>query len=289
MRAAKAGLEVAKLDLSFTRIQAPISGQIGRRLIDPGNLVEADKTNLAVLVSQDPLYVYFDVDERTLLRLRLAARDGKLKGEKAPVQIGVASAEKGFPHQGLLDFADNRVKADTGTIRMRAVMPNKDKLLLPGMFVRVRLQIGEPYKALLIPADAIMSEQGQKFVYIVNAKDMVESRPVVVGQECDGRRVIKEGLKAEDRVVIGNLQGLRPGDSVQPREQEIAPRKPKAPPEDRRQGHARPGRLKTGPGILVEAVYPGASAQVVSDSVRAPIENQVNGMEKLRYTRFALR
>ena len=285
VQAAKAGLEIAKLNLAFTRIQAPISGQIGRRLIDPGNLVEADKTNLAVLVSRDPLYVYFDIDERTSLRLRLAARDGKLKGEKTPVQIGVASAEKGFPHQGLLDFADNRVNADTGTIRLRAVMANKNKVLLPGMFVRVRLRIGEPYKALLIPADAIMSEQGQKLVYIVNAKDMVESRRVAVGQGLDDRRVIKEGLNAEDRVVIGNLQRLRPGDSVQPREQEIPPRKPKPRPKDRSQGRAPPGGLNTGPGILVETVYPGASAEVVSDSVRAPIENQVSNMEKLRHMR----
>jgi RND family efflux transporter MFP subunit len=148
VHAAMAECEAAKLNVAFTKVTAPISGRISRRLIDPGNVVRADETPLATIVSLDPMYVYFDVDERTALRMWRAAREGKAKAAtELPVAMGLAD-EKGFPHRGKVDFADNRVDPKTGTLRMRAVLPNADGLLVPGLFVRVRLTTSEPHKAL---------------------------------------------------------------------------------------------------------------------------------------------
>jgi RND family efflux transporter MFP subunit len=145
---ARAECEVAKLNLSFTKVTAPISGRISRRLIDPGNVVKADDTALATLVSLDPMYVYFDVEEGTALRLWRAAREGKAKrAAELPVAMGLAD-EQGYPHRGIVDFADNRVDPKTGSLRMRAVLPNADGLLVPGLFVRVRLTTSGPHKAL---------------------------------------------------------------------------------------------------------------------------------------------
>jgi RND family efflux transporter MFP subunit len=279
LRAARAGHELAQLNLEFTRVVAPVSGQIGRRLVDVGNVVKADDTNLAVLVTRDPVHVYFDVDERTLLRLRRSMTEGKFKADKLTVGIGLADEER-FPHRGVLDFADNRVDPETGTIRLRAVLPNKNRLVVPGMFVRVRLPLGEPHKVLLVPAQAVTTEGGARFIFVVGDKDVIERRPVVLGQTYDAQRAVTEGLKAEDRVVVGRLEGLRPGMAVQPVQADAPAPKPAPPPEG-----APPTRTSTGPGILVEAVYPGASAAVVADTVRAPIEQQLSDMERLRYLR----
>src|SRR5262249_2987611 len=153
---ARAGCEVARLNLDFTRVLAPVSGRIGRRLVDPGNLVKGDETLLATIVTQDPLYVFFDVDERTLLQLRQLLRQGR-KDEKLSVTIAVAN-EVAFSHVGAVDFFDSRVNPETGSIRARAVLANKDKLLTPGMFVRVRLPVSAPFKAVLLPDQAVMTE-----------------------------------------------------------------------------------------------------------------------------------
>ncbi|HEY7153180.1 MAG TPA: efflux RND transporter periplasmic adaptor subunit, partial [Gemmataceae bacterium] len=164
VRAAEASREIAKLYLAFTKVIAPIDGRIGRRAIDPGNLVKADETILATLVSRDPMHVYFDVDERSVLRLLRLARGDKGKAEKMPAAISLA-AEEDFPHRGVVDLTDNQVNPETGTLRMRAVLSNKDGLLMPGLFVRVRLAMGAPRKALTVPEQAVMVEGGEKFVY----------------------------------------------------------------------------------------------------------------------------
>lgn len=281
VRLAKAGVEVARLNLDYTQVRAPFAGQIGRRLVDPGNLVTADQTILGVLVSGGPMHVYFDVDERTLLRLR---KQGAAKDTKAPVSIGLAG-DKEFPHHGTVDFQDNRVNPDTGTLVLRAIVPNKEKLLTPGMFARVRLELGEPRAVLLVNPQLVGTENGERFVYVVNDRDVIEKRKVVLGQEHAGRRVITAGLKPEDRVVSERMVGLRPGMAVRPRLEEMP--SPKAePPPDGAGASAAPGmRGHPGTGMVVEAFYPGASAQVVSETVRAPIEQQVNGLEKLRFMR----
>jgi RND family efflux transporter MFP subunit len=277
--AAKAALEPARLNIEFTHILAPISGRIGRRLLDPGNFVKADDALLATIVSEGPIYVFCDCDERTALRLMRAMGERKGAAEKPPVRIGLAG-EEGFPHAGVLDFIDNRVNTETGTLRLRAVVPNKDGLMIPGMFVRIRLKLGEPYKVFLVPTRAVMSEHGEPFVYVVNDRDVIEKRPVTLGQDRGNRRVVNKGLKAEDRVVVGQLEELRPGMAVRPREGDAAP--PSPPPADTRRPGPAPMVLgRPGPVLFVEAAYPGANAAVVADTVAAPIEQQINGVEGL--------
>ncbi|MDB5313606.1 MAG: hypothetical protein JWO38_7808 [Gemmataceae bacterium] len=280
VKAAEAGAEVCKLNLSFCKVTAPVSGQIGRRLVDPGNLVQQDQTLLATLVVQDPMYVYFDIDERTFLRLRRWMRDSKVEAGKLPVDVGL-SVEKGFSHHGELDLAANSVDPETGTIRIRTVLANKDGLLAPGMFVRVRLALGAPHKVLLISDRAVASDQGLKFVYVLDADNTVRYRRVTVGPlQPDGLRVISDGLKPDDHVVFGRLAALRPGMVVRPEGGDMPAPKGTQPPEEPPSARGQPG-----PGILVETTYAGASAQLVSDSVRSPIERQVSGLEKIRYMR----
>jgi RND family efflux transporter MFP subunit len=212
LRSARAALEAARLTLSFTKVQAPMSGRIGRRLLDPGNLVKADETPLATLVAPDPLYVYFDLDERTLLRLE----KGKTLGT-APVAVGLAG-EDGFPHRGVIDFLDNRVDPDKGTVRVRAVLPNRSGRLRPGQFARVRMATSEPYRALLVPRSAVVTDGDRKFVYVVNAKGVVEARPVTLGPREGELVAVKGRLKEADRVVVGELRGLRAGTAVKTRD-----------------------------------------------------------------------
>ncbi len=181
-----------------------------------------DGTALATLVSRGPLYVFFDVDEGTFLRLRRAMQDGKLKAKEwagLPVAVGTA-AEDGFPRRGKVDFADNQVNQGTGTLRVRAVLPNEDGALVPGLFVRVRLPVSEPYRALLVPEEAVGSTEKGSFLLVVNDKNVVERRPVKLGARQGDWRVVKEGLKPEDWVVTSKVVGLgsAPGDAVRPRQ-----------------------------------------------------------------------
>jgi len=188
---AKANRDMAELNLGFTKVRAPLSGRISRRYIDPGNLVKADDTILTTIVSLDPIYAYFDADERTTLQLQRLIRQGKIKwspGARLPVLMGLAD-EEGFPKQGTINFADNRVDADTGTWRLRGLFDNHDRALSPGLFVRMRAPIGEAYRAILVSEEALGTDQGQKFVYVVNAKDKVEYRRVQVGRLHDAQRV----------------------------------------------------------------------------------------------------
>jgi RND family efflux transporter MFP subunit len=209
---------LAELNLGFTTIKAPFAGRISRRLIDPGNLVKADDTPLTTLVALDPLYAYFDVDERTLLRLRRLVAEGKIKSAReteAPVLVGLAD-EEGFSLTGSVNFVDNKVDANTGTLRARAVLNNSKRMLSPGLFVRIRLPIGSPKPALLVPEEAVGSDQGQKYLFVLNKDDEIVYRRVKVGLLEDGLRVIESGIDAKDRVVVSGLQRVRPGVKVHP-------------------------------------------------------------------------
>jgi RND family efflux transporter MFP subunit len=220
--AAQAAVERARLDLGFTKVTAPVSGRISRYYVTVGNLVQAGDltggTLLTTIVSVDPMYAYFDVDERTVLLVKQLIREGKARtpddGE-IPVWLGLAN-EDGFPHRGTINFTDNQVNSKTGTLRVRGVFPNKDEALSPGYFARVRVPIGAPHKALLVSERALDTDQGQKVVYVVDGDNRVSSRPVRLGALHDGLREITDGLEPGDRVIVNGLQQVRPGVIVEP-------------------------------------------------------------------------
>lgn len=226
VKAFQASMEVYNLNLSFTKVTSPIDGQVSRYFLTLGNLVSQDQTLLTTVVSLEPIYVYFDVDEGTLLRARRAINEGRIQRYeqgKIPVYIGL-QGETGFPHQGFVNFINNQVNPNTGSISVRGEFPNPKptkgvRLLSPGMFVRVRLPIGQPYPALLVIDRAIGSDQGKKYVYLVDSQCKIQQRFVSTGalQE-DGRRVISEGLKPDDWVVVGALQQVRPKTEVKTQE-----------------------------------------------------------------------
>jgi RND family efflux transporter MFP subunit len=219
----KAAVERARLDLGFTKVTAPVSGRISRYYVTVGNLVSAGDltggTLLTTIVSVDPMYAYFDVDERTVLRVKQLIRAGQAKlpedGE-IPVWLGLAN-EDGFPHQGIINFIDNQVNAKTGTLKARGVFPNKGEALSPGYFARVRVPIGAPHTALLITERALDTDQGQKIVCVVDSDNRVATRPVRLGALHDGLREITDGLKSGERVIVNGLQQVRPGLTVEPK------------------------------------------------------------------------
>ncbi|MEZ4601311.1 MAG: efflux RND transporter periplasmic adaptor subunit [Syntrophotaleaceae bacterium] len=224
IEAAKAAIETARLDLSYTRIFAPINGRIGRRLVDVGNLVgAAEKTLLATIVNVEPSYVYFNVNERDLLKFRNgdSAKPNPTNGNgKTPVFLGLSN-DVGYPWEGRVDFTDNRVDPETGTIQVRGVFPNKDGALLPGLFARVQIPTGTAENALLVPERALGIDQQGYYLLSVDKTDTVEYRPVKVGPQVDDLRVIESGISASDRVIVNGLQRARPGITVNP----IAPEK----------------------------------------------------------------
>lgn len=215
----RADLALARLNLSYTEVKAPISGRVSRTQLDQGNLVKADETILTTIVSIDPIYAYFEVDERTMLRIRRYIEEGRLKShdERAvPVQLGLQD-EEGFPHKGTINFFDNRLDTATGTLQIRGVFKNADHVLTPGMFARVRLPIGRPYRAILISEQALGTDQEQKFVYVIDNDNKAQYRRVEVGKFQRGQRVILKGLAEGERVVTSGLQRVRPGAVVQPK------------------------------------------------------------------------
>lgn len=214
----KAARELAILNLGFTKVRAPLSGQISSRSIDPGNLVKADDTSVTTIVSLDPIYANFDLDERSHLRLKKLIREGKITWspeEGLPVFLGLAD-EAGFPRAGNIDFADNHVDADTGTWRLRGRFDNGDQALTPGQFVRIRLPMGKPYLATLISEEALGTDQGEKFVFVVDQAGLVSYRKIKVGKLHQGLRVVLEGLSTEDQIVVNGLQRVRQGIEVKP-------------------------------------------------------------------------
>lgn len=212
----KAALDRARLYYGYCRVTAPFDGKISRRFVDPGNNIKADDTVLTRLVTEGKLYVYFDVDERTYLGLPKS-----FLALHFPIAMRLANEDR-FAHVGLVDFIDNSVSATTGTVRMRGVFDDPTGLLKPGLFARVRVPTATPYKALLVPGEAIASDQGRHFVYGLSPENKVVYHPVTLGQSVEGLRVVKEGVGPEERVLIAGTQRVRPGSEVKPQFRETA-------------------------------------------------------------------
>jgi RND family efflux transporter MFP subunit len=238
LKAKVAQLELAKLDVEFSRVTAPIAGRTSKAEITEGNLVVVGTSGgplLTTVVSLDPIYVDFDVDERALVRLGKAtiARAGAVSPEsvraaKLPVQAALAD-EEGFPHEGTIDFVDNRIDPSTGTVHVRALLPNGDRLLLPGMFVRVRLPVGVARPGILVTDRAVATDQDRKYVLVVNDKNVVEYRPIKLGSMHGGLRAVTEGLGTGEWVIVNGIQRVRPGVTVTPQKVGMRPAAPSAP------------------------------------------------------------
>ncbi|MBP7670386.1 MAG: efflux RND transporter periplasmic adaptor subunit [Ferrovibrio sp.] len=212
---ARAAVETTRLNLSFTEIRAPIAGRISRKLVTEGNLVRENETLLTTIVAQDPIYFYFDIDERSFLAYQRLAREGAPSsngngGRSLEIAIALAD-EKGFPHKGNLTFTDNRLDAATGTMRLRATLENKDLFLTPGLFGRIAVPGSPKYRGVLVPDEAILTDLGRRFVYVVEADGSVRQQPVKLGSRTDNYRIVREGLKGDETVVINGLQRVRMG------------------------------------------------------------------------------
>jgi RND family efflux transporter MFP subunit len=218
MQGARATRDLARLKLDSTRITAPVRGKVSRPQLSAGNLVVADTTVLATIITSDPMNVDFNVDERTVLRLGRERREGKTRSaleSGLTVLVGLAD-EEGFPRRGQVDSVDTRFDPANGTLRCRAVIPNPDGLLLPGLFARVRLVTGAPSKALLVSGDAVLTDQGQRYLFVVSDRDVVERRTVKLGMLHDDLRAVKEGLKEGEWVVVDGLETVKAGMTVKP-------------------------------------------------------------------------
>jgi RND family efflux transporter MFP subunit len=219
--AAKAALDSAGLMLSFTKVTAPIDGRVSRAEVTKGNLVTGGNqggTLLTTIVSVDPIYVYFEGDENAYLRYQQMARDGERTSSREasnPVRVGLAD-EIGFPHEGKMDFVDNQLDVRTGTIRARAVLSNKDGRFTPGLFARVQLLGSAEYDAVLVDDRAIGTDQSQRFVLVVGPEDKLQYRPVQLGRNIEGLRVIRKGLNPGEQIVVSGLQRVRPGMQIKP-------------------------------------------------------------------------
>ncbi|HXU78424.1 MAG TPA: efflux RND transporter periplasmic adaptor subunit [Methylomirabilota bacterium] len=228
VKSARATMESARLNLEFTEIRAPIDGRISSALITEGNLVSggisgAGASLLTTLVSLDPLYCYGSADELAILKYIQLSREGRresARDKEIPAEMGLAN-ETGFPHKGHMDFVDNRVDPSTGTLRARGVFTNSDHSLSPGFFARLRIPGSGKYPALLIPDRALGSDQSQKFVYVVGGDRKIEVHPVKIGPIIEGLRVVKEGLKGGEQVVVEGLMRVRPGIVVEPKPGEV--------------------------------------------------------------------
>ena len=221
VRAAEAAVETARLNLGWTEVRSPIAGRVSRAEVTEGNLVQAgppDATLLTTVVSVDSMYLYFDSDEQTYLRYSArAAADGARSsgwhGARFPVYLGLAN-ETGFPHEGRLDFVDNRIDPASGTIRTRAIFGNRDRRFTPGLFARVKLVGGKSSPTLLVRDAAIGTDQDRKFVLLLGKGDSLVYRPVEIGPLTDGLRIVRSGVKAGDKVVVNGLMRVRPGIKV---------------------------------------------------------------------------
>jgi multidrug efflux system membrane fusion protein len=208
-RAASAQAEAARLNVAYTQVQSPINGRVSKAEITLGNLVDASAV-LTSVVSLEKIYASFDGDEDTYLRVGTAAT----KGKPVVVKVGLAN-ETGFPHEGKLEFVDNQLDPRSGSVRMRATFANADNVLVPGLFARVQLEgAGSGKPALLINDRAVGTDQNRKFVYVVGADSKAEYRPVVLGPQSDGLRVVRDGLKAGEKIIVNGLQRVRPGAPV---------------------------------------------------------------------------
>lgn len=231
--AAEADVALAQLNLGYTQVRAPFDGRMGRRQVDVGNLVGAGQdTLLGVIIQDDPVYVYFSMSERDALRLRQSVRENMSGADdsvtpiyeriEVPLRVALAD-EKDFPHRGRIDYVDPVVDVNTGTLTVRGVIPNTKRILVPGMFVRVRMPVGKARLKLFVPESALGVDQGGRYVLVVNDQNQVESRQVSVGGRDGSMVVVEDGLSEQDRVVVNGIQRARPGATVTPT---IADKKP---------------------------------------------------------------
>src|SRR6202790_1852369 len=221
MAGAEAAREAASLNLNFTQVTSPIAGRVSRAEVTRGNLVTGGSnggTLLSSVVSMDPMYLYFDADEQSYLRYAKMARSGvgpSSNDAQNPVQVGLAN-EEGFPHPGAVDFVDNQLNPQTGTIRARAVLQNKNGQFTPGLFARVQLLVSGEYSAILIEDRAVNTDQNQKYVLLLGANNQIEYRKVKLGRVIEGLRIVREGLKPGDVIVVNGAQRAHPGVTVTP-------------------------------------------------------------------------
>ena len=218
---ARAAADRAKLDLDYTEIRSPMAGRISRKLVSEGNLVQADQTLLTTLVAYDPIYIYFDVDERSYLGYQRMAQNGAIPSPRVQIQL---ADERDWPRAGAIDFIDNRVDAATGTMRLRASVPNPGLLVAPGMFGRVSIPGSGQYRGVLIPDEAVFADQDRRMVYVVADDGKVEPRAVRPGPRLDGYRIVRSGLEGTETIVISGLQRVRLGGGrVTPQPTELPP------------------------------------------------------------------
>lgn len=226
LEAVNAAVEAAELNVEFTRVTSPIKGRVSRELVTEGNLVSGGSegsTLLTTIVSLDPIYVYFDADERAYLRYARLAHSGSRPSSRDvanPVKLQLAD-ETETEHEGHMDFVDNRVDRATGTMQARAIFPNPDRLLIPGLFAKVRLLGEGPYQALLIPDEAIGTDQSQKFVFVIDEKNVAARQTIVPGRTEGRLRIVREGLKGDERIVVDGIQRVSAGSPVTPQEVQI--------------------------------------------------------------------
>ena len=213
-----AALDVAKATLSYTRVEAPITGRVPRAKIPSGNYVSAGQSVLTSIVSIDRVYAYFDADEQTYLKYVQLAKEGarpSSRDVKNPVYMALAN-ESNYPHEGYIDFVDNQVNPSTGTIRGRAVFQNNEGSFIPGLFARIKLVGSATYEGILIDDKAIGTDLNSKFVLVLDENNTVQYRPITLGEKLNGMRIVKSGLNAEDKIVVKGLQRVRPGTPVSP-------------------------------------------------------------------------
>lgn len=234
--ASNAAIRAAQLNVGFTRVTAPISGRVSQRMVDPGNSVTADQTILTTIVSINPLHFTFEGSEASLLQYE--RRGDTLIG--SPVRIRLQGAED-YNFTGRIDFVDNALSTGSGTIRVRAVVQNQNNLLRPGVFGQLQLAASEPAPAILVPDTAIVTDGARRVVYVVDAKNVVEARPVELGTVVDGLRVIRSGLRQQDRIVVGGIQRAQPGAPVQAQPGRIGPDGQVVTPQPQGQGQGQQG------------------------------------------------
>jgi multidrug efflux system membrane fusion protein len=216
----QAQLDLARLNLSFTRVTAPISGRVSRAEITAGNIVTADTTPLTSVVSTDKVYAYFDADERLFLKYGQLSRQGQ-RSQTTPVYMGLSN-EEGNSHLGRMNFVDNQVNPKTGTIRGRAEFDNSDGKYTPGLYARLKLVGSAAYAGLLIKDEAVGTDLGKKFVLVIDQDNKAVYRSVELGPKLEGLRIVRSGLQKEDRIVINGLQRVRPGAVVAPQDAPMA-------------------------------------------------------------------
>jgi RND family efflux transporter MFP subunit len=223
--AAKAALRQAQLNLDYTKIMAPISGRIGRKMISTGNLVNANETVLTTIVALNPIHFYFDVDERSYIAYSRSALEGSSpSGREIPFEVRMSIP--GDPRErrtGSMNFVDNRIDGATGTVWGRALFENADLFLQPGMFGRISIPGSGNYRAVLIPDEAVGSDQDRRIVYVLGADNSVSAQQIRPGPKIDGYRVVREGLTGEETIVVGGLMRVRPGMTVTPQNKTLPP------------------------------------------------------------------